>query len=254
MSIGGHSTSNARSTSPGDFHIIRDTTLVPEVVDCLYRSVYSYARSTRTHLLGNRTTMAKSKGDTEHSDTKLEIMDRAATLFAEQGYGSVGISEVGSATGLGRGALYYHIGSKEELLCDIMTAYMQNLIANAEGLLFEVPDTAERIDALSSDFIRTMFKSRSAMTVCFREVHSLGDEKRAGVLGLHGRYQQIWEQVFDEGAAARQCRPVTRLETKAMLGMYFYSFLWLRERTGSTPQEVAEKFAGIVKRAVLIQT
>lgn len=206
-----------------------------------------------THIRGNRTAMAKSKGDSQHSDTKLEIMDRAATLFAEQGYGSVGISEVGNATGLGRGALYYHIGSKEELLCDIMTAYMQNLIANAESLLAEVADTGARIDALSSDFIRTMFKSRSAMTVCFREVHSLGDEKRAGVLGLHGRYQEIWEQVFEEGAASGQSRAVTRLETKAMLGMYFYSFLWLRERTGTTSQDVADKFAGIVKRAVLIQ-
>lgn len=197
--------------------------------------------------------MQKSKVEARQSGTKLEIMERAAQLFAEQGYGSVGISEVGEVAGLGRGALYYHIGSKEELLCDIMTNYMERLLANAEQIVATTSATKERIERLSKGFMATMFESRSAMTVCFREVHSLGDEKRAGVLGLHGQYQEIWERVFKEGEKNGECRAVNRLETKAILGMYFYSFLWVRADGPSTSDEIAEHFSGIVTRALLLK-
>ena len=181
-------------------------------------------------------------------------MERAAQLFAEQGYGSVGISEVGEVAGLGRGALYYHIGSKEELLCDIMTNYMKRLLVSAERIIETTQTAGDRIRRLSKSFMETMFESRSAMTVCFREVHSLGEEKRAGVLGLHGQYQEIWERVFKEGEKSGECRPVNRLETKAILGMYFYSFLWVRAEGPSTSDEIAEHFSGIVTRAVLLES
>lgn len=40
-----------------------------------------------------------------------EIIDRAAVLFAEKGYAATGVNEICEAVGLGKGALYYYIGS-----------------------------------------------------------------------------------------------------------------------------------------------
>ena len=107
------------------------------------------------------------------SRAKREIMQKAADLFAERGFGSVGISEVGEVAGLGKGALYYHINSKEELLYSIMTDYIIQLIAAGHRILETETNTRRRIVALSESFMATMFQSRAAMTVCFREVHSL---------------------------------------------------------------------------------
>lgn len=184
------------------------------------------------------------------SKTKREIMDRAADLFARKGYGSVGISEVGEVAGLGKGALYYHIGSKEELLYSIMTEYMMQLNASANHILERVADTRERIVALSESFTETMFHSRAAMTVCYREVHSLGIETRDSVLQLHSDYQRVWERTLAEGAERGECRVVSRLETKALLGMYFYSFLWVKTNGPATSKDIARDFANIVLAAV----
>ena len=188
------------------------------------------------------------------SATKRQIMAKAASLFAERGYGSVGISEVGDMAGLGKGALYYHIGSKEDLLHVIMTDYMMNLISAANDILDRHQDTRERIRLLSRSFMQTMFRSRAEMTVCFREVHSLGAERRDGVLRLHADYQRIWEKTFEEGAARGECRPVDRFECKALLGMYFYSFLWVRTKGPATCDEIAGKFAGIVLRDTAVSS
>ena len=184
------------------------------------------------------------------SATKRRIMTLAAALFAEKGYGSVGISEVGEAAGFGKGALYYHIGSKEDLLFEIMTDYMVALIAAANEILETVRDSRERIVALSRSFMGIMFQSRSEMTVCFREVHALGTEKRKAVLSMHSEYQGIWRRVLREGEAAGEFRPVPKVEMKALLGMYFYSFLWVRADGPVSLKAIADSFASLVLKAI----
>jgi len=186
----------------------------------------------------------------ERSETKRRIMALAAGLFAEKGYGSVGISEVGEVAGFGKGALYYHIGSKEDLLYEIMTDYMLDLNRAARIILGQTKDGRQRITTLSQSFMSIMFHSRSEMTVCFREVHALGEVKRKQVLATHAEYQDIWIQVFKDGEAAGEFRPITKVEIKALLGMYFYSFLWVKADGPVSLRAIADSFASIVFRAV----
>jgi AcrR family transcriptional regulator len=49
----------------------------------------------------------------------LEIIDISAELFARNGFNAVGVAQISEAVGLGRGALYHYIGSKDQLLIDI---------------------------------------------------------------------------------------------------------------------------------------
>jgi AcrR family transcriptional regulator len=183
------------------------------------------------------------------SDAKLAIMSRAARLFAERGYGSVGISEVGEEAGFGKGALYYHIKSKEDLLYDIMTLYMRDLIHAASEIETTNTSAQSRIQALSRSFMSILFSHRAEMTVCFREVHALQEKKRRSVLRLHAEYQDIWARVLHEGAKAGELRSLSIVEIKALLGMYFYSFLWIRPDGSETFDTIAQKFANIVLAA-----
>src|SRR6266496_1484504 len=45
-----------------------------------------------------------------------EIVDVSAKVFAERGYHATSTTELCEANGIGKGALYYYIGSKEQLL------------------------------------------------------------------------------------------------------------------------------------------
>lgn len=190
----------------------------------------------------------------EISASKRLIMEAAAKLFADKGYGSVGISEVGEAAGFGKGSLYYHIRSKEDLLFDIMTAYMVELIDAAHTIEKNVKDIPARVRELSQSFMDIMFASRPEMTVCFREVHALTENRRKGVLKLHTEYQNIWLRVFSDGARQRVLRPLSKIEVKAILGMYFYSFLWIRSDGAVKVRAIAEDFATLVLRAAAINT
>ena len=72
-----------------------------------------------------------SKHTSRAAKARRKIMQAASRLFAERGYGNVGINEVGQSAGFGKGALYYHIRSKEDLLVSIVSDFLESLIADS---------------------------------------------------------------------------------------------------------------------------
>jgi AcrR family transcriptional regulator len=56
------------------------------------------------------------------------IILEAARLFAEKGYASTTVRDVGAAVGMGSGSLYAHYSSKAEILFDIIKSNMDEAI------------------------------------------------------------------------------------------------------------------------------
>jgi AcrR family transcriptional regulator len=185
------------------------------------------------------------------SPTRARVLRVAAGLFAERGFSAVGVNEIGEATGLGRGALYYHIASKEDLLYDITTAYMSDLVSEGVEIAAATPDAAERIRALSRALMMTVSDHLAEMTVCFRELHALSADRRRSVTVLHADYQAIWGAALADGVAQNKFRPVSSVVLKGLLGMYFYSFLWLDPRGPENAAAIGDSFAEVVLKTVM---
>lgn len=182
----------------------------------------------------------------ELSDAKRNIMKKAAHLFAQKGYGSVGTAEIGMVTGYGKGALYHHIHSKEDLLVDIMTVYLRELLCEAEGIIASETDVSKRIHALSMGLMEAVVQNNAELTVCFREVHALSSERRREVLRLHGDYFRLWERVVNDGRDSGTLRALDADELRALLGMYFYSFLWVGSSREGDIEALSCKFTNLV--------
>ena len=60
------------------------------------------------------------------------IVDTSAQVFAQQGYHATGIVELCEVNGLGKGAFYHYIGSKEELLAAIHDRVMDEVMLGAD--------------------------------------------------------------------------------------------------------------------------
>jgi AcrR family transcriptional regulator len=178
------------------------------------------------------------------------IRSISAGLFAEKGYNAVGMSEIGDAVGLARGALYYHISSKEELLYGIVVLYIGDLVVSGERIASDTPDPIERIRLLSRYLMYTIGAHINEMTVCFREVGSLTGERHSLVSDQHARYQRIWGKAIEDGTKLGIFRPMPPVALKGMLGMYFYSFLWLNPQGRQAPEEIAEIFCDLVFRGI----
>lgn len=141
-----------------------------------------------------------SAGDKGRGEQQYDRIKRiAAELFATRGYRAVGVAEIGDAVQLGRGALYYHINSKEDLLFSIVVRYIEELVIKGREAIETEPDPAKRICILSRQLMTTIFANLSEMTVCFRETDCLTGQRHRIVSELHQYCQEIWATTLREG-------------------------------------------------------
>jgi AcrR family transcriptional regulator len=179
-------------------------------------------------------------------DQKAAIREGAARLFAERGYHATGIAEICEAVGLGRGALYHHIGSKEELLFEISSLGLDELFEVSEAILAEPLGAAEKLRRLSRTLMRNLAENRAALTVYFRELDLMSAEYRSRLVERRAGYQVLWEGVLAEGVERGEFIAPDPVVVKGLLGMHNYSYLWLREDGRLTPEEIGDRFCDVV--------
>jgi len=182
--------------------------------------------------------------------SKERIIRVAALMFAERGYHAVGVNDLCKAVGLSRGALYHHIHSKEAILDEICSSYMAKLGDLARRTVEQECDPEVQLRKLGHDLIDIVARHKPELTVCFREIQSLTGERRERVLGLHAAYENVWMQVLKKGHAAGRFRPYSKHRLKGLLGMHYYSYIWIRSDSPAMVRETAETFHDIVLRAV----
>ncbi len=180
------------------------------------------------------------------------ILRVSAALFAKKGFQSVGVAEIGEAVNLGRGALYYHIGSKEQLLFDIVKKYIVELVETGKEIVRDNDDPETRIRLLSYGMLSVVADNLAELTVCFREAEALTGPRHRTVSKLHSDYQSIWTQTLADGHSKGVFRAMPPVAVKGLLGMYFHSFLWLNPKGASSSREIADVFSDIVLRAARI--
>jgi AcrR family transcriptional regulator len=170
------------------------------------------------------------------------ILRAAADLFAKQGYHGTGIEELSQKVELGRGGLYYHIGSKETVLAEICRINVTEMIA--AGLEIKSgPGTAEeRLRALAAKLMRNIADNIAEWTVFFRDYIALSGPGLREVLGLRKEFEQIVRDLYEEGADSGEFRKTDPIVVKGVLGQFNYAYLWVRPGGRLAPEEIAEIF------------
>lgn len=179
------------------------------------------------------------------------IIRVAALLFAEHGYHAVGVSNLCEAVGLSRGAFYHHIHNKEDILEEICSSYMTQLGVLARRTIEQESEPEIQLQKLGHDLIDIIARHKAELTVCFREIQSLTGERREKVLDLHAAYERIWADVLKAGAKIGRFRAYSKSRLKGLLGMYYYSYIWVQPGNIPMIDESTEILHDIVLKAVL---
>lgn len=184
-------------------------------------------------------------------DQRERLLQTAARLFAEKGYHGTGVAELGKAVDLGRGALYHHMGSKEELLVEISVRHVREMVEIGEQILASDASPPDKLRELSRRLMRTIAESLPEVTVFFHEVNALQGEAREEVLTKRDRFEAIWRAVIEEGVEKGYFRSGGGLVTKALLGMHNYSYVWIDPDGRLSPEEIADEFCDLALRGLL---
>src|SRR6201987_4541507 len=82
-----------------------------------------------------------------------EIVDTSAQVFAERGYHATSTTELCEANGIGKGALYYYIGSKEQLLAAIHDRVMDEVMLGADRVAESGGTPPEELTMLAAEVV-----------------------------------------------------------------------------------------------------
>jgi AcrR family transcriptional regulator len=204
------------------------------------------ARDRATAAYRHAGTLAPVAHVASRPDQKERIRRQAARLFAENGYNATGVQELSEAVGLGRGALYHHIGSKERLLFEVVTLHVVDVVEEARAVRALQVTAEEKVRRLSRLMMATIASHLPEWTVFFRDLGALSGSLRRDALLVREAFEDVWSGVIDEGVRAGEFRHLDPIVVKGILGMHNYSHVWIRERGRLAPEEIADAFSAVV--------
>lgn len=181
-----------------------------------------------------------------------ERVRRAAVkLFATKGFHGTGIRELAQAAKLSSASLYHYMGTKEELLAEIMRTCLRDLIDAATETLDGVQDPRERVIRLATLHVRTHASQPNETRIVDNEIHVLSPGARRSVIALRDEYEHLWAAAITDGLAEGvffTAEPaVTRI---ALLEMCNSVARWYSPRGQLSLDELGAHFAELALRGL----
>lgn len=186
--------------------------------------------------------------------TRERILRVAAEVFAKNGFHGTGVAELGEAAGLQRGALYYHIKSKEELLFDLSKRHVEEALERGRPIVQSDLAPAEKFREFAREHLDVVTSRQAEVTVVLREMHALTGERAEALNELRATYEDLLAAVLREGAEAGVFHEPDVVTTHAILGMYNSVHAWFSPRAGRTSRQLADRLSDVVLAGILVDT
>jgi AcrR family transcriptional regulator len=184
----------------------------------------------------------------ESKQLMVEILDAATQLFRERGFLGTTTQELADAVGLVKGTLYYHIGSKDELLYRIHEQVTDEGIARWKAIVEANQDTPapEVLRQMIVEHCRVIDEYRDWVAVFSEEMKHLPRELRDRVRAKRAEYQKIFEDAVRRGVErAELVTDDAHLTALVALGMLNAIYRWYSPKGRLTPGRIGEIVASI---------
>jgi AcrR family transcriptional regulator len=177
--------------------------------------------------------------------TGTRIHRAALRLFARYGFEGTGIRKIADEAGITVASLYYYVGSKEELLEQMMDESMSQLLAPARAV---TGDPAQRICVLVDLHVRRHARESQLCRVGDTELRSLSRTRRARIVALRDEYQAIWADAITSGVQSGAFAvPDASIAAMALIQMCTGVAHWYSPRGRLTLDQVSAAFVTMAK-------
>jgi AcrR family transcriptional regulator len=186
--------------------------------------------------------------------TQKAIVDTAAELFAKDGFGATSLDDIATVLGATKGALYYHVKNKEEILRLI---YLTVLTASEEPLRQIVEadlPPQEKLQRAVAHQAAVAADRSPAMIVFYREHPHLTGPFAKEITLRKKAYERHFEQIIEEGQAVGifQLNFDSKIVAFGLLGMCNWLSQWYRPDGQYTHQQIATMFLNMVANGLCL--
>ncbi|QRP42844.1 TetR/AcrR family transcriptional regulator [Amycolatopsis sp. FDAARGOS 1241] len=193
---------------------------------------------------------AFEEGNESYVSRREEIIRSAAHVFRERGYESATLRDVAAALGTDRASLYYYVGSKEELLQEIVRAAIGRDIAAAEAVVRSRVTTPEKVRGLIRAMVTSYADNYPHMNVYMEDLGRIArqdSEWSVGIIEHLRTYESLVHTILAQGHRDGTLRNDLSVElcALALFGMVNWMHRWYRPASKWNTEEIAETFTEI---------
>lgn len=195
--------------------------------------------------------MARTRSE-QYPEIRENILQCAAAVFAKTGYASSTITDIATATGLSRGALYHYFTSKEAILYGILNRHVLEFLGKVEEAMRSSEVAIEQLSAVTESIVSVNSRSPNEQIILLSEINELPVRERQKMEKVE---RQILDLVSSLLIRVDVCGKITRANkrvyTMMYLGIINYTFTWYDPRGKVTPAEYAKLATDLFLRGLL---
>jgi len=176
------------------------------------------------------------------------MVSLASELFAQKGFRATTVREIAEAAGILSGSIYHHFESKESIADEILSGFLDDVLADYRAAVSAGGDPAEVITRIVRSSSHTLMRHRAALTMLQNDWAYFASQPRFGYLRRDLReVERIWLTELERGKESGAFRPDldVKLTYRLLRDILWLPMNWRQAGRFSTDQ-VVEALLGLL--------
>jgi TetR/AcrR family transcriptional regulator, cholesterol catabolism regulator len=178
-----------------------------------------------------------------------ELLAIAADLFADRGYVATTVRDIADEAGILSGSLYHHFDSKESMIDEILSTFIDQTLASYEGVIAEGKGPKETFEGLVRTSLESMVDSRAAILIYQNEARFLAAQPRFSYLSAaHRKFEKIWTDVLKKGVKSGEFRDSIdpKLVYRLVRDTVWTAPRWYRPGGSLKPERIIDQYLAVL--------
>lgn len=178
-----------------------------------------------------------------------ELLQLAATMFAERGMRATTVRDIADSAGILSGSLYHHFSSKEEMVDEVLRGFLDWLFHRYQEIVATEPNPVQRLRGLFMASFEAIETQHAAVVIYQDEAKHLSSQERFAYVEERNKEQrQMWVEVLTQGIEEGYFRPDVDVDLvyRFIRDTTWVSVRWYQPGGPLTAEQVGQQYLAIV--------
>lgn len=183
---------------------------------------------------------------------KEKIIIESILLFEKKGFSETSIQDIVEALGVTKGTFYYYFSSKEQLLMDIHSGYIDDLLKRQAAIQVTPATNQQKLQQTVQLLIADIKEHGPSGRVFFREMRHLAEGNAKAVKEKREEFRKNIEKMLAEGIEKGEFRKDVKpdLVAFAVLGITNWSYQWFNPAGEVSAKSLAEVYSDLILNGI----
>ena len=185
-----------------------------------------------------------------------ELLDLAATMFAERGLRATTVRDIADSAGILSGSLYHHFKSKEQMVEEVLRDFLDWLFGRYQEIVEIEPNPLERLKGLFMTSFEAIEHRHAQVVIYQDEAKRLSSLPQFDFVDIRNKEQRkMWLDLLNEGIEQGCFRPDIDVDVvyRFIRDTTWVSVRWYQPGGPLTAEEVGRQYLSIVLGGISAQ-